>query len=860
MKNTMRILSLVLALVLTLGAVPFAAATNVAPGVFIVVEDGSTTMWKGDTIDLAVVPTDNAYSVSNFSWNNGNAIGTGEKLTNYAPTVSGTVTVKCDLLPVGNGKPIRNVTDSISITVNQPAGNGFAVKAGTGYVNQAITLEAVNAGNSAIVWSCTDANATVTGDTLTATKAGEYTVTATATNSPKEGDEKPVTGTITVLPNDYTVTFNDATFPLRTSNPKMVASVKKGAAALTVGTDYTVEYTSSNETVAKINSSTGALTLYKAGIAVDITAKVTIKNDDTVPPYVETAKLTVTASGDITMEQDGKSYDDDTIRLDFDIPAIGDVSNSSVDWDFDVSGIGTPSKTAKKFTFTKTGKGYYNNVKDDESISIDLKATSGYGIATIKAVAKYDNNTYEGEFYVSSYDDQDITVQLKDKVDEFDFDDDEVFKSVKVGTTTKTETNSLKDKLQDLLDDGVAEYISFNEGSKSDRNKNEDVGAITNTRSVKDYDNEKTNEYEIEDLDQLTFEVEDEGTFVVDYVQYSRVAGYSNTLITGEGTLKIVVGEGSGDTEGDVHYDVKSKGEVTFDEDDFEDFWDEYCDDEDIDEDLAYVVFTGYKATDLTGSLYAEDGDKSMKNDYRFHFDYDDRKDDGSKDYDLNEVVYKAHATKSDYTDEVDFTAYGEDGEKAKGTLTIKVGKGTVTTTMSFTDVKSTDWFYSSVEYVYTNGIMAGTSTTKFEPSSKLNRAMVVTMLYRIENQPAASGNSFSDVKNTSDWYYSAVCWAARNGIVNGITATTFAPMTNITREQLAAILYRYAGYKNQNTASTGSLAGFADASSVSAYAETAMKWAVGAGIINGSNGKLNPQGTATRAEAAAMFQRFMEK
>ena len=145
-----------------------------------------------------------------------------------------------------------------------------------------------------------------------------------------------------------------------------------------------------------------------------------------------------------------------------------------------------------------------------------------------------------------------------------------------------------------------------------------------------------------------------------------------------------------------------------------------------------------------------------------------------------------------------------------------------------------------------------------FSPNAVTSRGMVVTMLYRIEGEPTVyTSSSFKDL--TQSWYKDAVAWAAANGIVNGYSTTSFGPENAITREQLAAILYRYADYKNDSTYSNASLTKFSDYQSVSAYAEEAMKWAVYNGIITGSDGKLVPGGSATRAQAAAMFHRYLE-
>ena len=140
-----------------------------------------------------------------------------------------------------------------------------------------------------------------------------------------------------------------------------------------------------------------------------------------------------------------------------------------------------------------------------------------------------------------------------------------------------------------------------------------------------------------------------------------------------------------------------------------------------------------------------------------------------------------------------------------------------------------------------------------------MTRAMLVTVLYRLEGEPAVSGRSgFSDVTFNS-YYEDAVTWAADNGIVNGTSITTFSPNANVTREQMAAILYRYAQHKKYNTAASSGLNGFTDHASVSGYAAASLEWAVAEKLVNGSNGKLMPTGNATRAQVAAILHRFVE-
>ena len=181
---------------------------------------------------------------------------------------------------------------------------------------------------------------------------------------------------------------------------------------------------------------------------------------------------------------------------------------------------------------------------------------------------------------------------------------------------------------------------------------------------------------------------------------------------------------------------------------------------------------------------------------------------------------------------------------------------------LPFTDVKSGNWFYDAVKYAYAQGLMTGTSATTFAPNGTMNRAMIVTVLYRLEKSPAVTGASkFTDVP-AGQWYSDAVAWAAANKIVNGYDETTFGPMNAVTREQMAAILFRYEQVKGlENVTLEENLNRFPDQNKISAYAIPALQWAVGQKIINGNaDGTLDPTGTATRAQVAAILQRYLEK
>lgn len=177
---------------------------------------------------------------------------------------------------------------------------------------------------------------------------------------------------------------------------------------------------------------------------------------------------------------------------------------------------------------------------------------------------------------------------------------------------------------------------------------------------------------------------------------------------------------------------------------------------------------------------------------------------------------------------------------------------------MPFTDVNEGDWFYDVVLYAYDNGLMTGVSATEFAPNQTTTRGMIVSMLARLEGVTSAEDAGFADVA-ANDWYATAVNWAASVGVVNGYEDNTFRPNAPITREQMAAILYNYADYKGYDVSARADLSDYADAADVSSWAEDVLAWANAEGLINGMTATtIDPQGATTRAQTAAMFERFL--
>ena len=219
-------------------------------------------------------------------------------------------------------------------------------------------------------------------------------------------------------------------------------------------------------------------------------------------------------------------------------------------------------------------------------------------------------------------------------------------------------------------------------------------------------------------------------------------------------------------------------------------------------------------------------------------------------------------------------TVTDEDGERLKltenrdGTYSFTMPNGAANvyarfsgSGLPFADVPSGSWYYDDIAYVYDAGLMTGLTATAFGPNLSNTRGMIVTILWRMENEPAAKhGCPFADVRRGS-YYEQAIAWASENGIVTGFDASTFAPDRAITREQLAAILFRFAAYRGMDAVTLReNLSSFQDQAAISAYAVSALNWAVGEGLMQGTGDKLEPTGSATRAQVAAMLRRFIQR
>lgn len=218
-------------------------------------------------------------------------------------------------------------------------------------------------------------------------------------------------------------------------------------------------------------------------------------------------------------------------------------------------------------------------------------------------------------------------------------------------------------------------------------------------------------------------------------------------------------------------------------------------------------------------------------------------------------VVDAMNAWVAAQTDGIYYSTWSQDDSYPYLTDTV-IGSVKSMNPGTFDDVDPEDWYYDEVKYVYDNGLMSGVTEKEFYPEYATSRAMVVTILYRQEGEPAVGNKSFSDIQ-PGQWYSTAIAWGAENGIVAGFTDGTFGPDQPITREQMAAIIYRYAAFKGLDTSKRADLSIFPDGNTVSGWAKENVAWAVGEKLINGSNGRLYPQAEAARSQVATILKSY---
>jgi len=816
-KISTRILALLLTLVMVLGAVPFAAAEEV-PTITGRISGGASG-WPGSTITLALAlgAIPDGYH-KEVLWDNGYKAESGYSVT-LPDDASGTRSVSVTVNLLRAAEVVASETFTHTITVLNPAGDDFAITGGaaTAAVGERVSFGVTGKNSSNVTWSVSPSSATINNGTFKANEPGTYTITATATNG---GSCAPVTATadIEVVGGDYTVLMSDRTIFLSQVNASMSFTVKDAAGNL-VTEGFTASFSSSDPSVVEI-SDTGALTPHQAGKS-DVTVRVTIDGE----VYSADATVTVVDQGTITCAQDMSENGGDSADMTF---RLNGVSATDVDWDVSVSG-------EESFSVSDVDE-------NGSTATATINAEDGIGVATVRVSASWGtSSSATGTFHISFYNTINKTVYMKDGVEEFDFDETGVFKSA-TGFS-----NADRATMYNMMTDGSGTEVILTESSS----RNSRVGKITYVKSTSDsfssYDPDDENDYSLSKVGNLHFEALGEGEYKLNLEVYKSL-GYSGGLATSRGTITIVTAGGT--TSSDITYSARPSGTVNFDFDDFADFWDDNIEESKSGkkEELNYVTFDVATASDNKGKLTVDD--LAIKATWKFGED----ENSSRKIYDLDELTYEA-TSESSYEDYFTFICYGATGTKLSGIVCVEVEGGKK---VYFSDVNASDWFYKEVSYVCGYGIMKGITDTTFAPNDTLTRGMVVTMLWRMQDEPLASASSFTDVKS-GEWYADAVAWAAQSGVVKGTSDTTFSPDANITRQDLALMLYRFANYSGKNVSGSSDLSKFSDAAKVGSWAEGALQWAVANGIVTGADGKLNPTGTATRAEAAAMFARFMQ-
>ena len=814
-KSLSRALSLALVLVLLLGAMPFARADDpVAPTVTVTAS--KTTANVGDTITFtaAISPAPSAEAVISYSWS-GVATGTANTLrytvaeADAGKDLVATVTVTVDgATATGSCSPVA-VAYAVPTDVTISGDSTVEV----GKTLQLTGTVAPSNADQTLVWTSSDGTiATVDGKTglVTGIKEGKVTITAS-----------------------YSA--------LATVLKTFVVEVKPASSA------YTVEISGAKDLYLNEKDLDTAQLSAKL-IQTDTNAEVkdaTFKwTSNDVVTVDSTGKVTALKAGDATVHVNAfvKGEGDEVVKV-----AEADVTFKVVDNAISCDNAQVPYSSTASYTLKPTVKDAANPVFTYEVVSGNgTVSTAGVvkptapGVIRVKITAAWTGHTVSKTVAVSFYDVVNATATVKTGVTSFLFSDTSVFSSVSIDNKTQTTPTSycMRDLYKSVYTSDWT-YVSLQQADPSST-----IASITypgSTTIFNGFDPTAVNKYDATNALKLKFTCLKKGTFKLDY-ELTTTEG----LLVQYGTITINTQEGAAS----ITYKTSYTTAVTVDEKDFAQYWK----DNKMSSDLDYVKFGVSSVIPYYGELYTTNSSSTRKEvTTGMSFDYNAT----SKDtYDLDLVTFVPSASKkTSYTEEIPFTCYGtKSGDTLAGVMVIEVSGN-----LPFTDVKTTDWFFEDVSYVYNNDIMNGTSATTFDPNATLTRAMVVTMLYRIEGEPFVSySSSFKDVPS-GQWYTDAVAWAAKNNIVNGFDASTFGPGRAITREQLAAILYRYADYKGQSTSGSASLSKFYDSSKVSSYAEDAMKWAVYEGIINGDAGYLKPAGTATRAEAAAMFHRYLE-
>lgn len=815
-KSLSRVLSLALVLVMLLGAMPFALATG-SETPTVTVTASKTTANVGDeitftaTVSPEVPATDVTYTWNLTGTEEGNKLIYTVAATDAGQNIAVAVNVKIGeetYAPVTASVRVYDIATGVTITGDKEVKVGETLQL-TGAVAPA-------GADPTLFWKSSDETiATVDEKTglVKGIKEGKVTITANSPAFPDAKDTYEVE--VKASSSAYAVEIKGAKDLYL--NEKDLDTVQLSAKLIKVDTNTEVKEATfewfSNEYV-----------------DVDSTGKVTARKAGTASVFVIATYKAV----------DGKETTVKSENVEFNVVEnvieckAGEVpysTTASFQLDPKIEGVPTAS-----FTYKIVSEYNYGNVTAGGKVTPDKTP----GVARVEITASWTGHTVTKVVPVSFYEEVDVTATVKTGVSSFLFGDSDVFSAVAFEnkSVSKPSAYAMRDLYKsDYTNDWT--YVNLKQADPSST-----VASITypgSSTTFNGFNPNSSNMYEAPTALRLKFTCLKKGTFKLDY-SLTTTEG----LLVRYGTITINTQEGAAN----VKYKTSYTNSVTINEKDFAQYWK----DNKMTTELDCVKFgVSNGVIPYYGKLYTTNSTSTRKEvTASMSFDYNAT----SKDtYDLDLVTFVPSASKkTSYTEEIPFTCYGSKSETLSGVMVIEV-----TGDLPFKDVKTTDWFYEDVAYVYNNDIMNGTAADKFEPNSTLTRAMVVTMLYRIEGEPSVSySGTFKDVTK-NQWYTEAVEWAAKNNIVNGFDANTFGPSRAITREQLAAILYRYASYKKLDTSHGSSLSKFYDSDKVSSYAKDALEWAVYEGIMNGEAGNLKPTGTATRAQAAAMFHRFLE-
>lgn len=552
----------------------------------------------------------------------------------------------------------------------------------------------------------------------------------------------------------YTVSMSSKELAMNAeaADLKMDVSVEEKGVTGVVPQHSVSDWSSSDTAVATVNSSSGSLTLLAPGKTV-ISAKVTING----AVLEVSGNLTVKNEGSIVCTGDlvEKFSKSNYIQLE---PKLSDDEVTGITWSYETSSTIISVDKNGKVTATAPG-------------SAKITITAEWGTP---------KRTETTDVYVAFYDTLDSTVVVKSGTSSFMFDDTDVFSAVTLGTTTLTSV-----KYQNMISVWSYDGPTYDALELSQSTGSSAYGKITNTASslIYAYDASKVNRFTVAYEDDLMFTCLTKGTFELSYTLYS------NGLMVRYGTIEIMVTEGASD----ITYNTTFSKSITFDESDFYKLWSKSSNKSA----LNYVVFNDVPSV---GELTVDDSTNAadVTTSMYFFYKYSSTTDAGTKNYDLDEVYYTPYSKASKAYEEVlTFTCYGETAsETLTGVLTIKVGEN-----VTFTDVKSDDYFYDAVVWAVNEGITNGITTTTFCPDMSCDRAQVVTFLWRAAGEPTPTSSymPFTDV-DKDDYYYEAVLWAVQEGITEGTSKTTFSPKMTVTRGQVVTFLWRALGEKTVTT------------------------------------------------------------